>query len=299
MGQTVAVTDCTLIDPRDGVATAHSSIVITGDRITARGPAASTRIPAGARIVRASGKFVIPGLWDMHVHVGEIEDDWFPLYLANGLTGPAGNGSLGKERTAAAPIPTGCRQRPAGRPGTILDPVTDPRHSEMRMLSSADQYRYVLEQPVAASGGQVWNYNSGGTLLLEAVIAKAAGGPLDDVAREFLLEPLGITDVAWTKNAKSGIFEVGGLRLRSRDLAKIGQLVLNGGNWNGRRSFPEIGNPLHGSPYRSCRALHISTVINGGSDVLCWPRDARCRGFVPWDLADSASSPCPRSILWR
>ncbi len=87
MGQTVALTDCTLIDPRYGVATAHSSIVITGDRITARGPAASTRIPPGARIVRASGKFVIPGLWDMHVHVGAIEEDWFPLYLANGLTG--------------------------------------------------------------------------------------------------------------------------------------------------------------------------------------------------------------------
>ncbi len=87
MGQTVAVTDCTLIDPRYGVATAHSTIVINGDRITARGPAASTRIPAGARIVRASGKFVMPGLWDMHVHVGEIEEDWFPLYLANGLTG--------------------------------------------------------------------------------------------------------------------------------------------------------------------------------------------------------------------
>jgi CubicO group peptidase (beta-lactamase class C family) len=114
-------------------------------------------------------------------------------------------------------------------------PVTDPKHSEMRMLSSADQYRYVLEQPVVAPGGQVWNYNSGGTLLLEAVIAKAAGGTLDDVAREFLFEPLGITDFAWTKNLKSGILEVGGLRLRSRDLAKIGQLVLNAGNWNGRQ----------------------------------------------------------------
>src|SRR5579883_3442083 len=87
MGQTVAFTDCTLIDPRYGVAQAHSNILITGDRITARGPAASTRIPPGARIVRSSGKFVIPGLWDMHVHVGAIEEDWFPLYLANGLTG--------------------------------------------------------------------------------------------------------------------------------------------------------------------------------------------------------------------
>jgi len=118
-------------------------------------------------------------------------------------------------------------------------PITDPRHSEMRMLSSADQYRYVLEQPVVAPGGQVWNYNSGGTLLLEAVIAKASGGALDDVAREFLLEPLGITDFGWTKNLKSGILEVGGLRLRSRDLAKIGQLVLNGGNWNGRQIVSE------------------------------------------------------------
>jgi hypothetical protein len=85
IGQTIALTDCTLIDPRSGASTPHTTIVIEGDRIAARGPA--PRIPAGARIVRASGKFVIPGLWDMHVHVGEIEEDWFPLYLANGVTG--------------------------------------------------------------------------------------------------------------------------------------------------------------------------------------------------------------------
>jgi CubicO group peptidase (beta-lactamase class C family) len=114
-------------------------------------------------------------------------------------------------------------------------PFTDPKNSEMRMLCSADQCRYVLEQPVVAPGGQVWNYNSGCTLLLESVLAKAADVALDDVAGEFLLEPLGITDFAWTKNFKSGILEVGGLRLSSRDLAKIGQLVLNDGNWNDRQ----------------------------------------------------------------
>jgi len=114
-------------------------------------------------------------------------------------------------------------------------PFSDPKNSAMRMLSSADRCRYVLEQSVVAPGGQVWNYNSGGTLLLEAVIANAAGGALDDVAREILLEPLGITDFEWTRNLKSGILEWGGLRLRSRDLAKIGQLVVNGGNWNGRQ----------------------------------------------------------------
>jgi len=80
--QTLAIVDCTLIDPVHGTATPHSTVVITGDRI-----ASTIRIPAGARTIRASGKFVIPGLWDMHVHVGEIEEDWFPLYLANGVTG--------------------------------------------------------------------------------------------------------------------------------------------------------------------------------------------------------------------
>lgn len=87
MGQTVAVRDCTLIEPRRGLVAPHTTILINGERIVARGPTASTPIPSGARIVRASGQFVIPGLWDMHVHVGAIEEDWFPLYLANGVTG--------------------------------------------------------------------------------------------------------------------------------------------------------------------------------------------------------------------
>jgi CubicO group peptidase (beta-lactamase class C family) len=114
-------------------------------------------------------------------------------------------------------------------------PYTDPKNSEVCMLMSSDQYRYTLEQLVVSPPGQVWNYNSGGSALLGAVIGKATGEALDDVAREFLLEPLGITDFAWTKRAKSGIPEVGGLRLRARDFAKIGQLVLARGNWNGRQ----------------------------------------------------------------
>ncbi len=85
--QAIVLTGCTVIDPSKGSSVPRSNIVISGERITARGPAASTHIPRNARIVPCSGKFVIPGLWDMHVHVGEIEEDWFPLYLANGVTG--------------------------------------------------------------------------------------------------------------------------------------------------------------------------------------------------------------------
>jgi CubicO group peptidase (beta-lactamase class C family) len=159
--------------------------------------------------------------------INEAVIDWFPEY--SDLRTPE------KERISLRHLLT----MSAGLEWYEYVPFSDPKNSEMRMLSSPDQYRFALEQPVVAPGGRLWNYNSGGTLLLEAVIAKAADGALDDVAREFLFEPLGITDFAWTKNSKSGIFEVGGLRLRSRDLAKIGQLVVNGGNWNGRQIVSE------------------------------------------------------------
>ncbi|MDQ8730542.1 serine hydrolase [Bradyrhizobium sp. LHD-71] len=155
--------------------------------------------------------------------IDEAVIDWFPQY--SDLRSPA------KERISLRHLLT----MSAGLEWNENLPSTDPKNSEMRLLSSADRCRYVLEQPVVAPAGQVWNYNSGGTLLLENVIATAVGGALDDVARDFLFEPLGISDFAWTRDLKSGTLEWGGLRLRSRDFAKIGQLVLNGGNWNGRQ----------------------------------------------------------------
>ena len=85
--QTLALTDCAVVDVRANVTRARQNIIIQGERIAAAGSIAAVRVPRGSRTVGCSGKFIIPGLWDMHVHVGEIEEDWFPLYLANGVTG--------------------------------------------------------------------------------------------------------------------------------------------------------------------------------------------------------------------
>src|SRR5206468_2688762 len=57
-----------------------------GDRITELDPANKARVPKNARVVDATGKFLIPGLWDMHVHWGR-DKEYLPLFIANGVTG--------------------------------------------------------------------------------------------------------------------------------------------------------------------------------------------------------------------
>ncbi|HMI43740.1 MAG TPA: amidohydrolase family protein [Gemmatimonadaceae bacterium] len=64
-------------------------MLVAGNRITFVGPAANARVPVGARVIDGRGKFLIPGLWDMHVHgfVYVFSDFAGPLMIANGITG--------------------------------------------------------------------------------------------------------------------------------------------------------------------------------------------------------------------
>jgi CubicO group peptidase (beta-lactamase class C family) len=100
--------------------------------------------------------------------------------------------------------------------------------------SSPDPYRFVLARPVETTPGTAWNYNSGGVWLLGLILRKLAGQPIEELAEEALLEPLGIRDEIWGRFPNGDAAMSGGLRLRPRDLAKLGQLVLDGGFWQGR-----------------------------------------------------------------
>lgn len=93
----VVISGATVIDVRTGERIKNGVIVIEGDRIKQVGKAGEVDIPASAQIVDARGKWVIPGLTDMHSHVSSTPGLPLGLYLANGVTtirDPGGNLTL-------------------------------------------------------------------------------------------------------------------------------------------------------------------------------------------------------------
>ena len=89
----IAITHVTVINPGTSSVEADRTVVITSDRITSVSDAAKVQPPKDARVIDATGQYLIPGLWDMHVH--SVFGDWFPggrdiilpLFIANGVTG--------------------------------------------------------------------------------------------------------------------------------------------------------------------------------------------------------------------
>src|SRR5665213_482969 len=84
----IAIQDVTVIDIATASAHPHRTVVIDGGRIASVG----STTPAGARIVNGRGRFLIPGLWDMHVHLW-YEQNQLPVFLAFGVTGVQDMGS--------------------------------------------------------------------------------------------------------------------------------------------------------------------------------------------------------------
>jgi CubicO group peptidase (beta-lactamase class C family) len=117
-------------------------------------------------------------------------------------------------------------------------PYSDPRNSEIQMDEAPDPVRYALAQPVQEPAGTVYNYSGGSATIIAALLHKVTGQTLDSLARNELFEPLGITDFEWIRFPSGEPVAASGLRMRPRDLAKIGQLVLNHGVWKGAQVVP-------------------------------------------------------------
>jgi len=104
-----------------------------------------------------------------------------------------------------------------------------------QMMRSSDWVQFVLDRPMAAAPGTTFNYSSGVSHLLSAIIEEATGMQTMSFAREYLFGPLGISRVSWITDPRGTAFGAGGLRLTPRDMAKFGQLYLQDGIWDGKQ----------------------------------------------------------------
>ena len=118
-------------------------------------------------------------------------------------------------------------------------PYTDPRNSEIAMDLAPDRYHHILSQPIDAPPGERWTYSGGDVALIAEVIARTTEVPIEVYARQKLFEPLGITHFEWLADRNGIPYAASGLRLRPRDMATVGLLMLHQGREGGRQIVPE------------------------------------------------------------
>jgi CubicO group peptidase (beta-lactamase class C family) len=119
------------------------------------------------------------------------------------------------------------------------DRPLDDTNTTVQLEKSRDWIAFTLAQPMDAAPGAKWTYNSGGSMLLSGIVRAATGRFIDDYAREFLFEPLGIRDFHWKATPTGHPDTEGGLYLVAEDLAKIGRLYVQRGRWEGRQILPD------------------------------------------------------------
>ena len=124
-----------------------------------------------------------------------------------------------------------------------------PANDEVGMEMASDRYRFVLERPVTGPPGKRGQYSGGATALLGRLIAKGTGRSLPDYARIALFDPIGLGKTEWVTSRDSWVFRqtgkgdgepiaASGLRMTPRDLARVGQLVIENGKADGRQVVP-------------------------------------------------------------
>ncbi|MCY3970809.1 MAG: serine hydrolase [Acidobacteria bacterium] len=105
-------------------------------------------------------------------------------------------------------------------------------------VASRNWVRAALARPLRAEPGTRFSYSTGGTHLLSASLARAAGQSTHDFAREHLFGPLGIRRSAWARDRQGVHMGGNNLSLLPRDMLTFGQLYLNRGRWGGEQLLP-------------------------------------------------------------
>lgn len=139
------------------------------------------------------------------------------------------------------------------------------------MEASFDWVRFAIDRPMSHEPGAVYNYNSGATQLLAHVFRAATGIDIEEYAARHLFAPLGIDHWFW-KRTPTGLADTeGGLYLTARDAAKLAQLYLRYGTWDGRTIVPNDWVRATIAPSISLPDRGDARGVKGGFNVLLYP----------------------------
>jgi len=106
---------------------------------------------------------------------------------------------------------------------------------ETRLLWKKDIPGFVMDREVTTKPGSKFKYNGGGTSLLSDILIKKTGKSLTVLAKEWLFDPLEIQNFEWVEDRNGRALAHAGLRLRPRDMLKLGRFILNQGIWKGKQ----------------------------------------------------------------
>ncbi|MEL6821824.1 MAG: serine hydrolase [Calditrichota bacterium] len=111
---------------------------------------------------------------------------------------------------------------------------------EDRVYKKKDWLQYFMDLPMTNDPGAVSSYCTMGQILMTEIISRTSGMPIDKFAEQYLFTPLGITNLSWGHTSKKEVIASGKrLYMIPRDMAKLGQLILNKGKWNDQQIISE------------------------------------------------------------
>ena len=167
---------------------------------------------------------------------------------------------------------------------------------EERMYVSADWTGFALDlpergyaswnkRPADSPHGRAFAYCTANSFMLGAIVERASGMPLQRFAAEVLERPLGIEKSVWNRSSEGVGMGGGGTEYRSRDLAKLGQLIIDGGRWKGQQVLPAAWT-------RAMTEVHAQTPFDADYGYQIWrfPFTAGGKAVHAWAMSGNGGN---------
>lgn len=105
--------------------------------------------------------------------------------------------------------------------------------------NTADHLQFIIDLPLVATPGTLFNYSDGASHLLSVILTEASGINTLDFAKTYLFDPVGMTKFRWPKDDKGYPNGAAGLQITPSDMVKFGNLMLNKGKYRDQQVIPE------------------------------------------------------------